>query len=151
IGPKDVLDTCQALYETHKLTTYPRSDCSYLPEGHFGQASTVAAAIAATAPHLSALAAGADLKRRSRAWNDGKITAHHAIIPTPTSRPAAGLTERERGIYDLIARRYLAQFFPAFEYDQTQIEAAIAGETFAATGRQIVAEGWRIAIGRMHD
>ena len=81
----EVLDACQSLYETHRLLTYPRSDCAYLPEGQRAQAKDVLAAVAHHAPTLAPAAHDADLTLRSRAWNDQKVSAHHAIIPTPVS------------------------------------------------------------------
>ncbi|HLX78435.1 MAG TPA: DNA topoisomerase III, partial [Acidimicrobiales bacterium] len=146
LTPKETLDACQALYETHRLTTYPRSDCSYLPEGHFAQARLVLDAITQNVPGLASLATAANPSLRSKAWADSKITAHHAIIPTPVARPAAQLPEVERRLYELIARRYVAQFYPHFEFHQTQIELDVAGERFAASGRQPLAEGWRRVI-----
>jgi DNA topoisomerase III len=145
-GPKQTLDACQRLYETHRLLTYPRSDCPYLPDGQHQQATAVLAAIVTSIPTLAAAANTADRRHRSRAWNDKKITAHHAIIPTLVAKPAAGLSPAEAGIYELVARRYLAQFLPAFEYHETKIELAVDGERFRASGRRTIAEGWRILI-----
>jgi DNA topoisomerase-3 len=146
LNPKTILEVCQSLYEEHRLTTYPRSDCSFLPEGHLSQAADVVRAIAGVHPKLEAAAAAANLSLRSRAWNDAKVTAHHAIIPTP--RPSASkLSAHERNVYELIARRYLAQFFPAFEYHQLEAELVVAGERFVAKGRQPIASGWR----RLYD
>ncbi len=139
-----ILDAAQSLYETHRLTTYPRSDCSYLPEAHHGQAPQILAAIAAQAPSLVSPLRGASPALRSKAWNDKKVTAHHAIIPTANATPAA-LSAAERAVYELVARRYLLQFYPAHEYFQTTITATVAGETFTATGRQVTAAGWRAA------
>jgi DNA topoisomerase-3 len=99
VSPKDVLDICQSLYETHRLVTYPRSDCSYLPEGHLGQIKEVCRAIAAVEPTLAAFVAAADLSVRSSAWNDRKVTAHHAIIPSvspPKKMRRAAMTTRVR-------------------------------------------------------
>ena len=144
LSAQAVLDACQGLYETHRLTTYPRSDCSYLPEGHFAQAQDVLAAIGKHAQALAGVAQKADLSLRTKAWNDRKVTAHHAIIPTPSKgAPAADLKETERAIYELVARRYLAQFYRAHEYLQIKIEVDIAGERFTASGRCVVAAGWR--------
>ncbi len=81
----EVLGACQSLYETHRLLTYPRSDCAYLPERQRAQATEVLAAVAHHAPSLAAAARKADRTLRSRAWNDPKVSAHHAIIPTPES------------------------------------------------------------------
>jgi DNA topoisomerase-3 len=146
LSAKEVLEVCQALYEKHRLTTYPRSDCSYLPEGHLEQAAAVLAAIGRTAPALSGPASQADLSRRSRAWNDSKVTAHHAIIPTTTITATGALSENEGAIYDLIARRYLMQFSPAFEYNQAELEVTVEGERFSASGRQPLVPGWRALL-----
>ena len=145
LSAQAVLDACQALYETHRLTTYPRSDCSYLPEGHFRQSEAVLAAVAGNLPDLGGLANAADLSLRSRAWNDKKITAHHAIIPTGGVGRAA-LNPTERAIYDLIARRYVSQFLPPCDYARIRLELEIGGERFVATGREILALGWRKAV-----
>ncbi|NMT18886.1 DNA topoisomerase III, partial [Vibrio parahaemolyticus] len=76
------LDTCQSLYETHKLTTYPRTDCAYLPESQFEDAPAVLAAVKEVNPHLSSIIDRADTGIKSRTWNDAKVSAHHGIIPT---------------------------------------------------------------------
>jgi DNA topoisomerase-3 len=151
LTPKQVLEAAQALYETHRVATYPRSDCSYLPETHFAQAPTVFGAAAANLPELQQLVAGADFTRRSRAWNDSKVTVHHAIIPTPTRVAPTALSPVERGVYDLIARRYLAQFYGAFEYYRTEVEVLVAGERFVASGRQPLASGWKATLGDARD
>lgn len=143
LSPKQTLDTCQALYETHRLLTYPRSDCPYLPEGHLGQVSGVLAAVATNVTSLGNLIGKADRSARSRAWSDAKVTAHHAIIPTLVAKAAARLSSSERSIYELVARRYIAQFFPPFEYYESTIELTIEGERFRVQGRQPIAEGWR--------
>jgi DNA topoisomerase-3 len=144
LSAQAVLDACQSLYETHRLATYPRSDCSYLPEGHLAQAKDVLAAITKHAPSLATAAAKADLSLRSKAFSDKKITAHHAIIPTPSAgSQTPKLSAQERAIYELICRRYCAQFFGPHEYLQTRVEMDVAGERFTATGRQLVAAGWK--------
>ena len=143
VSPKAILDVCQSLYETHRLITYPRSDCSYLPEGHMGEARDVAKAIATIEPALSDLVRAADFSLRSRAWSDGKVTAHHAIIPTPRGSISAALTADERAVYDMIARRYLAQFFPPFEYHAVDVVLLVAGEEFVAQGREPLVAGWK--------
>jgi len=143
LGPKQVVDACQSLYETHRLLTYPRSDCTFIPEGQHGQATAVLAAVATNIPSLVAAIGAADRSRRSRAWNDTKVTAHHAIIPTLVAKPEADLSAAERGVYELVARRYLAQFYPSFEFHETTIEILAGGEIFRARGRDTIAEGWR--------
>jgi len=144
MSAKAVLDACQSLYETHRLITYPRSDCSYLPEGHHGQAREVLAAIGTHAPSLAPLARKADLTLRSKAWNDKKVTAHHAIIPTPNTSNSASMNDAERAVYALIASRYLAQFYPPHDFLQTRIDLELAGERFVATGRRTLSAGWTV-------
>jgi DNA topoisomerase-3 len=144
LSAQAVLDACQRLYETHRLLTYPRSDCAYLPEGQHAEAREVLAAVVRQVPGLADAVAGADLSRRSRAWNDRKVTAHHAIVPTAGAAVAPGaLSDPERAVYELVARRYLAQFYAPHEFLQTRVELEIAGERFTAAGRVILAAGWK--------
>jgi DNA topoisomerase-3 len=142
LGPKQTLDACQTLYETHRLVTYPRSDCEYLPTGQHAQATSVLQAIASNAPALGQAVASAAPSCRSRAWNDERVSAHHAIVPTPVTRSVA-LTPSERGVYELVARRYVAQFHAAFEFNETKLELEVDGERLTAIGRQTVVKGWR--------
>ena len=142
LSAKAVLDGCQTLYETHRLTTYPRSDCSYLPQGHLAESRTVLAAIVRHVPDLAGIAGEVDHSLRSRAWNDAKVTAHHAIIPT-TNTSASALSPTERALYDLIARRYVCQFLPEHAYATTRVQINVAGGDFVATGREVRAPGWR--------
>lgn len=86
----------------------------------------------------------ADSKRKSRAWNDKKISAHHAIIPTTVKANVSTLSAEERNIYHLIARSYLAQFYPLHVYDQTKIEVRYKDELFTASGRTERELGWKI-------
>jgi DNA topoisomerase III len=147
LSPKQTLDAAQALYETRRLVTYPRSDCSYLPVAHHAQAGAMLAALSANLPSLAPEVGAADSSRRSRVWNDKKITAHHALVPTVVRAPVAGLPVAERRVYELIARRYLAQFLPAFEFDETRIQLEAGGERFRAAGRETIADGWT-SVGR---
>jgi DNA topoisomerase-3 len=146
LSAQEVLDAAQSLYETHQLLTYPRSDCPYLPEAHHAQAPAVLAAAARQVPALATLVGRADRSRRSKAWADGKVTAHHAIIPTPAAGPVRALTAHEAAVYELVSRRYLAQFFPAHEAVQTELAIHFAGATFRATGRRVVAPGWKAVL-----
>jgi DNA topoisomerase-3 len=142
LSPKQTLDAAQALYETRRLVTYPRSDCPFLPEAHHAQGGAVLAAVSANIPSLASHVGAADRTRRSRAWNDKKITAHHALVPTVVRASVAGLPVAERQVYELVARRYLAQFLPAFEFNETRIELDAGGERFRAAGRETLAAGW---------
>lgn len=139
-SPQSVLDTAQSLYEK-KLTTYPRSDCDYLPENQFNDAINILKNVV-NIPCLS-MWTDADPIFKSRAWNDSKISAHHAIIPTEVICDYDKLSQTEKDIYFLIAQVYIAQFYPLHVYDQTSIDLTYAGEDFRASGKVIKVPGWR--------
>lgn len=139
---EDVLNTCQSLYEKHKLTTYPRTDCAYLPESQLADVPAVLAAIKATNPQLTSIIDGADPSIRSRTWNDKKVSAHHGIIPTMHKGDLSKLNDKERNIYDLVVRAYLAQFYPIHEFLSTTVIVTVENETFNARGKVITKPGW---------
>lgn len=143
-APQLVLDTAQKLYEK-KLTTYPRSDCEYLPTNQFGDAGVILRNLAeAGDAEVAEWAPKANAKTKSRAWNDKKISAHHAIIPTTVKANVLTMTEEERNLYHLIARGYIAQFYPVHVYDQTKVEVTYKEELFTASGRTERDLGWKI-------
>ena len=146
LGAQETLDIAQALYETHKVITYPRSDCGYLPLSQHGEAPGILAALAKADPALAALQPHLDAQRRSRAWNDAKVTAHHGIIPTIAAQSLDRLVGKQRAVYTLIRARYLAQFLPNHEYDRTQADFDCAGHALRAVGKRIVEPGWRRAL-----
>ncbi len=146
LGAQETLVTAQALYETHKVTTYPRSDCGYLPESMLDEVPRVLHALAAAAPSLGAVLKELDPSRRSRAWNNSKITAHHGIIPTAVALDLAQLSERERAVYTLIRALYLAQFLPEHEYLKTQALLHSLADQLVARGKQILVRGWKAVI-----
>lgn len=141
-GPQQVLDAAQELYE-RKLTTYPRSDCEYLPLNQRKDAAPILEHLQKGGGLLAQWAENADSRIKSRAWNDSKITAHHAIIPTTVSCNPEKLTTVQRNVYFLIAQAYIAQFYPVHEYDQSRIFISAAGETFVAHGKTITVMGWK--------
>ncbi len=151
MGAQETLDSAQRLYEQWKATTYPRTDCPYLPESQFAEARGVLEAIAASDPVISQAVEMADPAKRSRAWDDRKITAHHAIVPTAARVRPQEMTETDRRVYDLIRRRYVAQFYPPHEFDRTRIELLIEGERLHAAGRVPAITGWRAVIGERSD
>lgn len=142
-GASEVMDICQALYETHKVTSYPRTDCEYLPASQHAAAPQVLAAIAANLPAIGGWVELADPAIRSRIWDDSKVTAHHGIVPTMQRCNASSLNERELNVYQLVARGYVAQFFPLHEYFKTTVQAVAAGETFVSTGSTVLVAGWK--------
>lgn len=146
LGAQETLDVAQALYETHKVITYPRSDCGYLPLSQHGDAGAIIAALGRSDPGLTPLLPYLDAQRRSRAWNDAKVGAHHGIIPTAVAATADKLQGKYRAVYSLIRARYLAQFLPNHEYDRTQADFDCASHALRAVGKQVVEPGWKRAI-----
>ncbi|MCY9827422.1 DNA topoisomerase III [Vibrio chagasii] len=148
MSAQQVLDTCQSLYEKHKLITYPRSDSRYLPKEHYSQRESIVDAIANNAKELQSGAQGADLSLKSKAWNDSKVDAHHAIIPTPKKSSVNGLSANEMKIYQQIARQYLMQFYPPAVFADAKLVFDIAGGVFIAKGRQLINPGWKVLMGK---
>ncbi|WP_432695457.1 DNA topoisomerase III [Marinobacterium sp. YM272] len=148
LSAQAVLDATQALYEKHRAVTYPRSDCRYLPVEHHGEAASVLRAIAQSDSTLESAVKGADPQRRGRAWNDKKVEAHHAIIPTAKAVAVERLSADERKVYGLIARQYLMQFYPDWRYADTEICLRIEGGLFVAKSRQTLDPGWKALLGR---
>ena len=137
VSPKEVLATVQELYEK-KYVSYPRSDCNYLPVSQQEDAARIL-------PVLEAVgivrAAAADIKLTSKAFNDQKITAHHAIIPTGIQ--PEGLSDIEQNMYELIAKRYVLQFLPAHEYKKITFILAAADEVFMGSGSIVLKQGYK--------
>ena len=144
LSAKNVLDTCQSLYEKHKLITYPRSDNRYLPLEHFNEAQQVINAIVSVDKSLAEVIQTTDTHQKSKAWNDKKVDAHHAIIPTH-KKSGVGLSAVESKVYNLIARQYLMQFLPSFDYRQVEVDSIIEGGLFITKQKEVVAQGWKIA------
>ena len=140
-----VLEGCQRLYE-QKLVTYPRSDCRYLPEEHATQAPEVLATIRHNSVALSKAVDQALPERRTSAWNDKKIGAHHAIIPTSLRMDLTRLSEGDRKLYELIARQYLVQFYPDHTFRKRVIDVELEKGLFRASSRQTVIQGWKELI-----
>jgi len=143
MSAKAVLDTCQSLYERHKLLTYPRSDSRYLPVEHLKESSAVLAAIKNNSAALANAVSDADTSLVSKAWNDKKVQAHHAIIPTARKMDTSKLNQAERNVYELAARQYLIQFYPHHETQESQIELTIAGGIFIAKASEALKPGWK--------
>lgn len=142
--PDQTKDITQALREKHKLITYNRSDCEYLSDELHPDAPAVLAAIAQTAPVLAAAAKRGDPSIKSRAFNSAKVSAHHGIIPTETTADLAKLSDGEQKIYMLIARAYIAQFWPKHQYDQTDVVVEVEGRRFAVRANVTTLAGWRL-------
>ena len=131
-----VLSTCQSLYEK-KITTYPRTDCRYLPEEQLGDAARILKVMSIS----PSLRTQVDSGRKHAAWNTAKVTAHHAIIPT--GEPVSDLSDRERKLYDMIRTNYVALFLPEYQFYAISLSVDLGGETWTASGRQEIASGWK--------
>lgn len=141
---KETLNIMQRLYENHKVLTYPRTDSRYLSSD---VADTIHDRLAAcgTGPYrkLAGKLSKNVWTKKASFINDGKVTDHHAIIPTEQYVQLQNMTSEERKIYDLVVRRFLAVLYPAAEYDETVITAEIGGEIFTARGKVMRTPGWR--------
>ena len=107
------------------------------------QAHLVCQAISHNAHELKLAVENADLSLKSKAWNDSKVDAHHAIIPTPKQSSSRSLSGQEEKIYQMIARQYVMQFYPSAMYAESKLEFDIAGGCFVAKGRVLIIEGWK--------
>lgn len=153
-GPDVVLKTAQSLYEKHRATTYPRTDCQYLPEEQFSEASDVFNCILKTDPkneEIKSLLSQANIKFKSSAWNTKKVagSAHHGIIPTREVADIDSMSDIEKNVYDLVRRHYIAQFFPLYEYDSTSITIECEKELFKTTGSVPAIPGWKVVFSKM--
>ncbi|CAM3324293.1 DNA topoisomerase III [Halomonas lysinitropha] len=143
LSAKATLDICQRLYERHQLITYPRSDCRFLPEEHFTAARASLESACRVDDTLGQWLAGADFTRRSRAWDDRKVGAHHALAPTGKPADLSRLEKAEADVFRLITRNVLAQFYPALSTREVKAEFRLLGEPFRARGQEILDPGWK--------
>ena len=141
---KDTLAIMQGLYENHKVLTYPRTDSRYISSD---LVETLKERVRACASGPYRALTQSVLKNPiavSKSFVDtSKVSDHHAIIPTEEPASLNALSFREKRIYDLVVRRFLAVLYPPFEYEQTTIKAEIDGETFIARGKIVLKEGWK--------
>ena len=133
------LKIIQTLYE-RKLTTYPRVDTQYLSDDIYPKCGGILNGIKGYDQLITALR-GKPLKKSKKVFDTSKVTDHHAIIPTGV--PAQGLTDMERHVYDLIARRFISVFYPDCKFATTTVMGDVDGIEFKATGKLILDPGWR--------
>ncbi|WP_281216998.1 DNA topoisomerase III [Lysinibacillus capsici] len=141
---KETLNIMQKLYEQHKVLTYPRTDSRFISQD-----------IVATLPErLKACGIGEyrsianklltkPIKPTKAFVDDSKVSDHHAILPTEGYVNYSAFTDKERKIYDLVVKRFLAVLLPAFEYEQLTLRAKIGDESFIARGKTILSSGWK--------
>ena len=142
------LQLAQALYEKHKVLTYPRTDSRYLPEDNLAQVRKVMSTFGdpTLARHAKKALSNDWVKPTKRIFNNAKVSDHHAIIPTSAS--PAHLDEFERKIFDMVARRTIAVFYPAAQFEVTTRITRVEGEPFKTDGKIIVDPGWLAVYGK---
>lgn len=143
MSAKEVLDTCQSLYQEHELQTYPRTDCQYLPENQFGNAQEILNNIGQSIPQLQNLANNANSSIKSHAWNDSKLGEHFGLIPTNKVADLSKLNDKEKKIYQAVCQRFIAQFYPVCEYKTASLLIECENEEFKANGKIILKPGWK--------
>ena len=146
---QQTLEVAQALYETHKATTYPRSDSRHLPTTILKEEAPGIMQALKAAPGIGDAAQKADMKIRSKAWDDSKVTDHHGIIPTSefTAAKLERMSPVERRVFEMIAKAFVAQFYPDFAWKSLTAIVQVEGERFKGTGRQVTAQGWKAVYG----
>ncbi|HSQ41821.1 MAG TPA: DNA topoisomerase III [Fibrobacteraceae bacterium] len=148
---KTTLQIAQALYERHKLTTYPRTDSKFLPEDYVDQVKTVLGTLeGSVGQHAQTALRKGWVKQDKRVFDNAKISDHHAIIPTGNDARTE-LSEAESKVYQLICQRFVAIFFPAAQFQQTVRIATVEDETFRTEGKVLVEPGWRAVYGKEAD
>lgn len=143
IGAKDILESCQSLYEHHDAQSYPRSDCQYLPEAAHSDGAKILNIISQSFPEFNNIISKADTKIKHKVWDDTKLTDHYAIIPTVIAPKFVSLSDHEKKIYKTVCQRYIAQFYPPCKYKTVVVELLIEGEVFRSTGKIITDPGWK--------
>lgn len=141
---KETLNIMQKLYEQHKVLTYPRTDSRYISSDIVGTLPErlKACGVGEYRP-LAHKVLQKPVKSNKSFVDDSKVSDHHAIIPTESYVNFSAFTDKERKIYDLVVKRFLAVLFPAFEYEQLTLRTKIGDETFIARGKTILHAGWK--------
>ncbi|KQL17955.1 DNA topoisomerase III [Cytobacillus solani] len=141
---KETLNIMQKLYEQHKVLTYPRTDSRYISSDIVGTLSErLKACGIGEYRSLVNKILNKPIKVSKSFVDDSKVSDHHAIIPTESYVNFSAFTDKERKIYELVVKRFLAVLFPAYEYEQLTLRAKIGEEYFAARGKTILSLGWK--------
>jgi len=148
---KNTLGLAQALYERHKILTYPRTDSRALPEDYIGTVKTTLAMLEGTNYRTFAeqILKSGWVHPNKRIFNNAKISDHFAIIPT--SLAPKNLSEPEQKLYDLVTKRFLAIFYPAAEFLETLRITRVEDEPFKSAGKVLVSPGWLAVYGKESD
>lgn len=143
---EETLQTIQSLYEK-KLTTYPRVDTTYLPEDMYPKIISILKGIAPhphCSCHVAPLLQGSKISKSKKVFDNKKITDHHAIVPTGIA--PTHLEGKELSIYNLVALRFIAAFYPEAHIANTTVKGIAGDISFKTTGRMIIKEGWHIVL-----
>ncbi len=143
LSAEETLRTVQTLYEK-KVTTYPRVDTTYLPNDIYPKCKATLNGIAKYYSNELQPLRGRPLLKRKKVFDDSKVTDHHAIIPTGVE--PNNLTDSERRVYDLIARRFIANFYPDCRFATTTVLGESAGVSFRVSGKVIIEHAWHAVI-----
>src|SRR5690242_8643394 len=148
------LAAAQRCYEEHKVLTYPRTSSRYLTSDMVAEIKPTAAQVGSDGPEYAAGAqyvTSLDLLPLARVVDDAKVGDHHAIIPTNSPQSLDKLSDDDRRIYDLVARRFLAVFHPEAVFENTRVETTVAEHVFRTRGRILVEPGWRGVYGEQAE
>lgn len=149
---KETLSIMQNLYETHKILTYPRTDSRYLTSDIVDTLKErLKACSVGQYSNFTSKILRFPIKSSNLFVNNSKVTDHHAIIPTEQKVLLSNLSQKEFRIYDLVVKRFLSVLSPNFEYEQTTITTKIDNEVFIATGKHIIAQGWKEIYNNNYD
>jgi len=140
---KRTLDIAQALYEKHKVISYPRTNSNYVTEQNISEMHKTLSSLQGTEYDELVKGANRNLVHKGNRYicNPARVEDHHAILPT--NRKATGLTPDERKLYDLIVRRFLSQFYPAAEYKVHTVMTEVENEMFKTTVKELLRLGWK--------
>ena len=141
----ETLQLIQSLYEK-KVTTYPRVDTTYLSDDIYPKVKGILGALHHYTALVEPLLKQEKLPKSKKVFDNSKVTDHHAIIPTNVK--ANNLTDREKMVYDLVVRRFIAAFYPDCQVANTTVLGQVEDVEFKGTGRQILSPGWRVVFGK---
>jgi DNA topoisomerase-3 len=149
---KETLNTMQSLYERHKVLTYPRTDSRYLSADIVDTLKErLKACSVGSYSRLTGRVINSIIKPTKAFVDDSKVSDHHAIIPTEQSPNFREFNDKERKIYDLVVKRFIAVLYPPFEYEQTTVKVTIGDENFVARGKIVIKQGWKEVYENHYD
>ena len=148
------LAAAQRCYEEHKVLTYPRTSSRFLTSDMIAELKPIAGHVGVASRDYQAAAAyvqGLDMLPLGRVVADDKVGDHHAIIPTNSTHNLDKLSDDDRRVYDLVARRFLAVFHPEAVFENTKVETTVAGHIFRTRGKVLLVPGWRGVYGELAE